>query len=140
MRIVSSYSARAGKMARSMSVYRPSDVLPSTSGGFSVPEAADTIYEQPFVSESGVLEFWSAPALELGLPLLASIYDEGFYRGIFWQGDQLAAVKAELLQLEKHWPIAVSDTATLGALRERACWLHVALDTAESCDGWVSIG
>ncbi len=125
-------------MARALSVYGPTDVE-STSNGWRVRDSVEPQFEQPLGSESAVREFWSSPAAELGLPLLASLYDEGFYRGIFWSGHELDQALRELASLEEYWARAPYDDETRADLCERAGWMRDALRLAARCQGWVSV-
>jgi hypothetical protein len=121
-------------------VYRREDVELIAPDGWRVRDGAEPLYEQPLGSESAVREFWSSPAAELGLPLLASLYDQGFYCGIFWEGRKVDQAMNELAMLEGYWARAVFDAAVRADLLERVNWLRVALNLAASCGGWVSIG
>jgi hypothetical protein len=127
-------------VARALSVYRRADVEWISPDSWRVRDGAEPLYEQPLGSESAVRELWSSPAAELGLPLLASLYDEGFYRIILWEGRKIGQVMNELATLEGYWVRAVFDAAVRADLLERVNWLRVALNMAASCGGWVSIG
>jgi hypothetical protein len=70
-------------MARSLTVYHRGDMEQTSPSDWQVFEDADPLFEEPFGSESIVREYWSSPAESLGLTLLSSIYDEGFYLGNF---------------------------------------------------------
>jgi hypothetical protein len=113
-------------MARGISVYKE-------AGG-------ESLYEQPLGSESAVREWWSEPASALGLPLLAAIYDYGFYHGNRWSGPELRQVVDEMAQLEEHWSMAGLPPDVLADLRERAEYLRAAVALAEECGGFVDIG
>lgn len=117
-------------MARALSVYRRTDVEAAAPDGWRVRDGAEPLYEQPLGSESAVREFWSSPAVRMGLPLLASLYNEGFYRGIFWEGRKLGQAITELAKLEDYWARAVFDAEIRADLRERAGWLRAALNLA----------
>lgn len=96
-------------------------------------------YEQPFGSESAVRESWSEPAATLELPLLASLYDHGFYHGIRWSGTELEQVLEELVRLEIHWMEAELPSAVLDDLVERAGYLRAAITLAQQHGGIVDI-
>jgi hypothetical protein len=86
-----------------------------------------------------VRELWSEPAFALGLPLLAAIYEHGFYYGNRWAGPVLQQVLNELARLEPHWSSAGLPAEVLADLRERAGYLRTAIALAEECDGFVDI-
>jgi hypothetical protein len=113
-------------VARTISVYR-------LAGG-------EPLYEQPLGSESAVREWWSEPAEALGLPLLAAIYEYGFYHGNRWAGRDLKQMRRELARLELHWSSAGLAADVLANLRERAGYLRAAADLAEEYEGFVDIG
>jgi hypothetical protein len=90
----------------------------------------EALYEAPFGSESAVRESWSEPAATLELPLLASIYDIGFYHGIRWSGSELRQVLEELVCLEAHWTAGGQPSDVLADLIERAGYLRAAVTLA----------
>ena len=110
--------------------------------GVSVHEMAggESLYDEPLGSESAVRLWWSGPATALGLPLLAAIYDHGFYHGNRWAGPELQQVLAELARLEEHWSSAGLPPDVLADLRERAGYLRAAVALAEECNGFVDVG
>ncbi len=112
-------------MARSISVHRES--------------SGDSLYDEPLGSESAVREWWSQPAAALGLPLLAALYDHGFYHGNRWAGAELRQVLDQLTQLEEHWSLAGLPPDVLADLRERAGYLRAAVALAEGCGGFVDV-
>jgi hypothetical protein len=112
-------------MARHMSVHREVDSEP--------------LYDEPLGSEWAVRESWSEPAAALGLPLLASIYEYGFYHGIRWSGPELRQVWGELDRVESHWKTSRLLSDELSDLIERAEYLRAAITLAQQCDGFVSI-
>jgi hypothetical protein len=113
-------------MARSISVYREA--------------ASEPLYEQALGSESVIREWWSEPAMVLGLPLIASLYEQGFYSGIRWAGPELARALRELATLEAHWKSAELPPEAIADLAERASYLRAAVAKAEECGGFVGIG
>jgi hypothetical protein len=112
-------------MARSISVHRE-------AGG-------EALYDEPFGSEAAVRESWSGPAVALELPLIAAIYDHGFYHGVRWAGVELAQVLAELSRLEVHWSTVKLPPGIAADLAERAGYLRYAVALAEECGGFVAI-
>jgi hypothetical protein len=73
------------------------------------------------------------------LPLLAAVYEEGFYRGTYWHREQLNEAEFELSKLEKHWEKAELDDEILADLRERARYLRTALSVAREYDAVLTI-
>src|SRR4051812_33242410 len=112
-------------MARGIAVYRE--------------DGGEALYDEPVGSEAIVREYWSGPAASLGLPLIASIYEHGFYHGNRWAGPELARVLAELEGLQVHWSTAGLAPELAQQLAERAGYLRAAVALAESCGGFVSI-
>ena len=112
-------------MARGISVHRE-------AGG-------ESLFAQPLGSESAVREWWSEPAVALGLPLLAAVYDRGFYHGSRWTGPELQQVLDELGRLEQHWASAGLPADVLTDFRERAGYLRAAVAVAAGCGGFVDI-
>jgi hypothetical protein len=110
-----------------------------TASKWQVLEGVTPLYEQPLGSEAAIREFWSVPAAELELPLLTSLYDQGFYQGIFWEGDELVQAASELACLENHWVKMQLDATRYADLRDRAGYMREALKMANSYGGWVSI-
>ena len=102
-------------------------------------DGVEAMLDEPLGSESAVRERWSTPAATLGLPLIASIDDHGFYRGIRWAGPQLAQVMAELAVLEDHWASIGLPPDVAADLAERAGHLRTALTLAGDCGGFVAI-
>ena len=101
--------------------------------------ASEPLYEEAFGSESAVRESWSDPAAVLGLPLIASIYEFGFYHEIRWAGPELETVLHELDRLERYWHSARLPTEIAEDLRERAKHLRAAIALAKQCGGIVTI-
>jgi hypothetical protein len=100
----------------------------------------EPLYEEPLGSESAIRESWSEPAAALGLPLLAAVYDHGFYHGTRWADVELRTVIDELARLEEYWSSAGLPPDALADLLERAGYLRKAVLMAEACDGFVDIG
>src|SRR4051794_30741458 len=69
-------------MARDIVVYRDSDVEHLSPSDWRLRDGAKPLLDEPLGGEGAVREFWSAPATRLGLPLLAAVYEHGFYHGI----------------------------------------------------------
>jgi hypothetical protein len=120
-----SFGGRGRSLARGINVYR--------QGG------GESLYDNPMGSESAVREFWSEPAADLGLPLLADVYEHGFHRGNTWSGSALRQVVDELARLEEYWASAGLPGNVLADLRERAGYLWAAVAIAERCGGFVDI-
>ena len=76
----------------------------------------------------------------LGLPLLAAVYEFGFYHGSRWSGPELRQGVDEVARLEEHWASAGLPADVLAELRERAGFVRAAVAIAEECGGFVDIG
>ncbi|AWM40534.1 hypothetical protein GobsT_09540 [Gemmata obscuriglobus] len=126
-------------MARDLGVYRFEDIVEGPTGSWHVRDGAEDLFDRPLGSESAVRVFWSEPATALGLPLIASVYEYGFYHGVRWSGDQFRAVAAEVDRLEAYWIAAGLPPDTLADLRARAALVRQAVSAAEACGGWVVI-
>lgn len=137
-------------MARGINVYRKSDLkfiqTPPTDDVRSAEfdawrKEADgkCLYDQPLGNESSVRLFWSYPAAEIGLPLIADMYERGFDEGIEWSDEQLEQVEQELLHLEKHWKAQNLHQELHTDLRERMQYLREAIKVARQHDGVISI-
>lgn len=122
-------------MARGIVVYRGSDVEHLSASDWRLRDGAKPLYDEPLGGEGPVREFWSAPAAQLGLPLLAAVYEHGFYLGICWHGDQLDAAEAEVARLEEFWQGAGLDAGTLQGLSGRAAYLRTAVGLAREHGG-----
>ena len=113
-------------MARTISVHRE-------AGG-------EPLFEEPLGREATVREWWSEPALVMGLPLLAAVYEDGFRTGVRWAGPELRHVLGELARLEEYWASAGLSADAAADLGERAGYLRTAVAVAEECGGFVDIG
>lgn len=113
-------------MSFGVSVYKPSDVA-----------KRDPTFDAPLATDGVFFEFWHSPAVELGLPLLSTVYHEG----LEISASELAPLRQELAALQQHWLTvpAVPDFREGLSLREflaqRAGSLATAIDRAESCGG-----
>ena len=137
-------------MARHISVHRiadlafvsqpPDDVNSPQLDIWEAEANRRCVYENPLGSEDAVRRFWSEPAGALRLPLLASIYNEGFDNAdaCSWQGSLLDLLEAELRSLEGHWPKMVVGS-DLADLLQRGGYLRDAIRAARACDGCVSV-
>lgn len=124
-------SDRPTEMARHLSVIRPTDFKRTVEGSWRVGDGSIDLYNQPFGSEWSVRELWSAPAVELDLPLLASVYDVGFHHGIAWTVEELPQVKSELRTIEGYWAGVPLSTDERAHFEERAGYLREAIQIAE---------
>ena len=97
------------------------------------------LFSEPFGSEGNVREYWSEPAGRLGLPLIASIYGEGFYNGCVWQGQQLDELETELSVLNNYWIHERFSEETIEYLTERAKVFCEAIRVARAVGGVVII-
>lgn len=137
-------------MARHIAVYRREDLAYVTtppapdvnSPEYDQWEAQGNAlcqYENPLGSEAAVREFWSEPATSLGLPLLASIYDEGFYNGVGWSGPELDRLAEELEVLEGYWKNMSFTETDRSDLAERMSFMRTAIQVAKQRDGVLTI-
>ena len=114
-----------------------------------------TFYNNPLGSGSTIYHYWSTPAAELTLPLIASIYDSG----LRLTGAELDRLAAELDVLEQHWgsldftaePNIVESTMHddgteerneipfYDHLRERMGYLREAIQIARDEDGVLTV-
>src|SRR5262245_20815649 len=117
---------------------------------------AKTVYDNPLGSDGSVHEFWHVPALQLGLPLIRSIYNDG----LWLHGVDLERLGREADTLERYWkslnltgrrPYACHTIRGDGSeertwisvrdhLRERMGYLREAIRVAKAEDGVLSIG
>jgi hypothetical protein len=96
-------------------------------------------FEAPLGSESAVRMYWSVPARELGLPLLASIYDDGFHRACEWASVDLDRLSIELGKLVAHWSTLPIDSDIRNDLIGRMSSFLAAIKIAKACNGTVTI-
>jgi hypothetical protein len=126
-------------MARDLSVYSWEDIVPDPLISWRVREGAAYLYDRPLGSEADVHEFWSGPAIDLGLPLFMEVSGSGFVHGIRWSGEQLREVAAEVDRLEAYWSAAGVPDEKLTDLRKRAGFVREAVAVAAECGGWLVI-
>lgn len=126
-------------MARNMFVHCTRKYQVAESCESDDREDAKWLFQQPLGSEWEVKEYWSDPAATLGLPLLSTVYDEGFYQGIQWGGDQLPQVREELGRLELHWPTSGLSEDVTALLAEKARQMRTAIDLAVQQGGYLVI-
>lgn len=113
------------------------------------------VYVNPLGAGGTVFEWWHDPAIELGLPLLGSVYQDG----LEVEGERLAELGRELDALERYWdeadfsramavtlpsrlPDGTQDIRVVPQeqdLRERLGYLREAIRVASECDGVVTI-
>lgn len=110
------------------------------------------LVEVPLGGDGDVGEHWSGPAVELGLPLIASIY----HHGLSVEGEQLDLLEAELDRLEEHWATTLGfdgETRSYGSfhrsdetripllvlLDHRSDLLRVAIHVARVAPGYLEI-
>ena len=124
-------------MSFSISVHRQSD--------------GREVYTNPLGAGHIVHQFWHAPAAELGLPLLGSLYNEG----VTATGAELSQLESELSTLEARWaelqldlepPLhwtAGEQSGTIAMrthLQQRAGYLKEAIQIARKEDGVLELG
>src|SRR5215467_1691652 len=125
-------------MARSFAVYRaedrefierpPKDVYSQEFESWEAECWRRRLCEGPLGSEGVIRVYWSEPAQRLRLPLIASIYDDGFYRGCDWSGPDLDRLATELYVLTAYW--RQEGLEDLPWLEERADGLRKGIDIA----------
>jgi hypothetical protein len=86
-----------------------------------------------------VRQYWSDPAKKLGLPLIASIYEQGFYVACEWCGAELDQLSAEIGRLEVYWQKLPLAEGLQRDLCERAATVWDAINAAKKCDGVLMI-
>jgi hypothetical protein len=131
-------------MARSIAVYRRSDIkFVQNPPAVDDPSFEDwehkalgcCLFDSPLGSESAVRQYWSDPAARLGLSLIASIYEQGFYVGCEWSAGKLDKLLDEITKLELHWKDAALQKEVLADLSERATSFRAAINTAKESNG-----
>jgi hypothetical protein len=96
-------------------------------------------FEAPLGSESAIRKYWSGPAYDLALPLLTSIYDDGFHRACEWVSEDLDRLSIELGKLEAHWSTLSIDSEIRNDLIGRMSSFLSAIRIAKACKGTVTI-
>jgi hypothetical protein len=137
-------------MARSFSVYRLEDrefIRQSPIDGVCSLQfeewAAECLkrrlHDGDLGNEHCVRVYWSDPARRLRLRLIASIYDDGFYRGCDWSGTDLDLLATELDALATHWQTQGLESGLLASLEERVDALRRAIGIARESDAFLLI-
>jgi hypothetical protein len=123
---------------RGIAVYLPTDVE-EVAGSWRIRVRAEPQFAQPLGSDETVRRFWSAPAVGLGLQLLAGLGHDGSSPVACWSGPQLGQIASETLRLEAWWAEADLPYEVLADLREAIACLREAAGIANACGGWVVI-
>ncbi len=133
----------------------PEDVNSSEFEQWELRCLARTLYDNPLGSDHTIRRYWSSPAEQLGLPLIAAIYNAGLRVG----GADLLRLEEELNRLERQWAtmdfsgeqkdrgsapyedgsIEAKEITDLDHLRERSGYLREAIRIARASDGIVGI-
>lgn len=122
-------------MSFSVSVHRTSD--------------KKILFGAPVAGDSDLHQYWSVPASQLDLPLLAQIYDDG----LRISGDDLGRLHDEIWTLEKLWIEIISDDEVrtsdilgrtvvvplLAHLSHRAESVLAAIELAQKIEGVLTI-
>jgi hypothetical protein len=123
-------------MSRGAAVYKRKD-LPAVrsappNGGVDALEKwvasveALRLMDFAFGSEQSISVNWSKPGEELGLPLIAELYERGFHAGTEWDKSHVNELERELAVLLQYWQrVKVGDE--LFDLQERAESLRSAI-------------
>jgi hypothetical protein len=141
-------------MSYRIAVYRrvDEDIIVTSSKNVPAPKS---LYENPIGAGDTIYRFWSTPAFQMKLPLLAQMYKEG----LKVSGSDLNRLNAELEQLENYWKstdleaessmkgtIYNSDATKerfeqpiVKHLKERAQYLREAIEIALAKDGVIFI-
>jgi hypothetical protein len=103
------------------------DIIVNHAGAAGPP-----LFEVSLGIEATVREWWSAPAQELGLPLIESIYEGGFSdEGVEFSGTQIEDLDAELDVLQDHWERSTTPEARSQFL-QRLADFRAAIQVARS--------
>ena len=133
----------------------PEDVNSPEFEQWEVRCLARTLYDNPLGADDTIRRYWSSPAEQLELPLIAAIYNTGLRVG----GADLLRLEEELDRLERQWAtmdfsgeqkdggsapykdgsIAAKEITVLDHLRERSGYLREAIRIARASDGIVGI-
>ena len=76
--------------------------------GDAIDEVERCLFTSPVASDGDMYQLWNMPAIQLGLPLLAGVYEEGLEA----HGEVLQALSHELQSLSAHWIATVPDSET----------------------------
>jgi hypothetical protein len=116
----------------------------------SVHRIADEIlFSAPVAGDADLHQFWSVPASQLDLPLLAQVYDEG----LEVSGADLGRLHDEVWTLQKRWIQIIPDDETrtydilgrtvavplIAHLSNRAESVLAAVELAQKIDGILTI-
>jgi hypothetical protein len=100
-RRLSAYDLR---VSFSVAVYWP----PNEDRGGAIGEAERCLFTSPVAGDGDMHRLWNMPSIELGLPLLARIYEKGLEA----HGEVLQALSQELQSLSAYWIATVPDSET----------------------------
>ena len=88
----------------SVAVYWP----PIEDTGDAIGEVERCLFTSPVASNGDMYQLWNLPSIQLGLPMLAGVYEEGLEA----HGEVLHALSHELQSLSAHWIATVPDSET----------------------------
>ena len=91
-------------MSFSVAVYWP----PNEDRGGAIGEAERCLFTSPVADDGDMHRLWNMPSIELGLPLLARVYEKGLEA----HGELLHALNQELQSLSTYWIGTVPDSET----------------------------
>jgi hypothetical protein len=92
------------RVSYSVAVYWP----PNEEMGSAIDEVERCLFTSPIASDGDMYRLWNMPSIQLGLPLLAGVYEEGLEA----HGEVLHALGQELQTLSAHWIATVPDSET----------------------------
>lgn len=123
-------------MVRAVAAYHPEDLCFDPPG---VGPGAEALFDAPLGSERAIETWWSKPAAGIGLPLLAGLFEAGQSGPVFWCGQDLPLLQAELDRLEAHWATLQLAPDVAADLASRADHFREALDEAAAAAGAVVV-
>jgi len=92
------------RVSFSVAVYWP----PNEDRGGAIGEAERCLFTSPVADDGDMRRLWNMPSIELGLPLLARVYEKGLEA----HGEVLHALSQELQSLSTYWIGTVPDSET----------------------------
>ena len=92
------------RVSFSVAVYWP----PIEDTGDAIDEVERCLFTSPVASDGDMYQLWNMPSIQLGLPLLAGVYEEGLEA----HGEVLHALSQELQSLSAHWIATIPDSET----------------------------
>jgi hypothetical protein len=120
----------------SVAVYWPPNEEPL---GDAIGEVERCLFTSPVASDGDMYKLWNVPSTELGLPLLAGIYEKGLEA----HGEVLHALSQELQRLSAYWIATVADSETRSTSVENRSFevplLVQLMNTAEAVESGIRL-